>query len=615
MANVDADRKLVAVLCADVVGYSRMIGEDEEGTLAALAAHMSELIEPTVADHHGRIVKTTGDGILAEFASPIAAARCSFEIQDGFRARNADVAEPKRQWLRMGLHLGDVMIRAGDIFGDAVNVAARLQSLAEPGSVYSSAAVVDQLRGHVGFAWEDLGEKSLKNISRPVKVFRLAPASPATTPRPSLAKSWQPGFLHPRFLHVAGAAALAAIVVVMAYVWLRAPSPATMPSLAVLPFANQSGDPADDYFSDGITGDVINALGRFSGLRVMAYTAVLPYKDKGAAEAGRALGVEYLVDGSVRRAADRVRVSTRLTDAQRGTLVWSEQFEKALKDVFDVQDAIALRVAGTLAARVTRIEQQRALAKRPNNLDAYDLVLRGRAVQTRRSRATNREARQLFERAMQLDANYAAAYALLGHAYRDMATLGWTEFPADMVARAEELARKALAIDPDNLDAHRLLSQVHNDQSQYERALSETDRALALNPSDAVSHAARGETLLWVGRFEEAIAALETGLTLDPNMSAQYVFTLGTAYYISRRHTDAVRFLEREALRRPEEVFIQVVLAAAYGQLGRTAEAQRAAETVRRKLPVFDPQIFGSRFQNREHHEYLTEGLRKAGLM
>jgi adenylate cyclase len=215
---------------------------------------------------------------------------------------------------------------------------------------------------------------------------------------------------------------------------------------------------------------------------------------------------------------------------------------------------------------------------------------------------------------LQLDPNYAVAYALLGLAYRDMAVHGWTEFPTEMVARAEELARKALAIDPDNLDAHRLLSQVHNFQSQYERALVENDRALALNPSDAVSHAERGETLLWVGRFEEAIAALETGFTLDPNLSAQYVVSLGTAYYISRRHNDAVRFLEREALRIPENVFIPVVLAATYGQLGRTAEARSAAETVRRRLPVFEPQTFGSRFQNREHHEYLTEGLRKAGL-
>jgi class 3 adenylate cyclase/Tfp pilus assembly protein PilF len=613
MVALDAERKLVAVLCADIVGYSRMIGEDEEGTLAALAAHTSELIAPAVASHHGRIVKTMGDGFLAEFASPVAAARCAFEIQDGLRRRNDQVAEHKRQQLRIGLNLGDVSIRDGDIFGDAVNVAARLQALAEPGGVYSSAAVVDQLRGHAGFAWDDLGEKSLKNIARPIKVFRLLPADPATAPPPPPLKRRRSGM--PRILYIAGAAALVAIVVAAAYAWLWAPSPAGTPSLAVLPFVNQSGDPADDYFSQGITGDITDALGRFSSLRVMAHRAVLPYKDKGAsAEIGRALGVRYLVEGSVRRSADRVRVSARLTDAQHGSLLWSEQFERPLKDIFDVQDAVTLRVAGMLAANLTRIEQQRALSKRPEHLDAYDLVLRGRAALLRATRSSNREARQHFTQALQRDANYAAAHAWLGLAYYDVATLGWTEFPEDVMARAEELAQKALSIDPDQLDAHRLLSKVNNARFKSDLALIQVDRALALNSSDAESHAARGDALLWLGRADEAIAALETAFALNPNLAHNDVFALGLAYYTAHRLEDSVRFLERQALRLPDFVFIRVVLAAAYGQLGRAGDAGRTADLVKRKLPVFDPQIFGSRFQNRAHHEYLIEGLRKAGL-
>jgi len=626
MADLDADRKLVAILCADVAGYSRMIGEDEEGTLAALAAHMTELIDPAIALHHGRIVKTTGDGFLAEFASPIAAALSALEIQDGLRSRNGDLPESKQQWLRIGLTLGDVMVRNGDIFGDAVNVAARLQSLAEPGSVYASAAVVDQLRGHIGFAWDDVGEKALKNIARPVRAYRLAAAG-TTTARS--AGATQPRGRASRL--IIGGAAIAALVAAVAYGLRNSlappitspfappssePAPQAKPSIAVLPLVNQSGDPANDYFSDGITEDIINALGRFSALTVMAYNATLPYKGKSVppAEIGHALGVRYLVEGSVRRAADRVRVSIGLTDADQGILLWSEQFDQQLEDVFVLEDAITRRVAGTIAANLTRVEEQRALAKPPDNLDAYDLVLRGRAGLRRATRSSNREARQFFEQALQLDPDYATAYAGLGFAYYDMASLGWTEFPEDMLARAEEYARKALAIDQDNLDAHRLLSKVHAVQLEYDRSLAEIDRALALNPSDSESRAQRGSTLLWAGRLEEAITSLEMGFALNPNLPANYSNDLGLAYYTSRRHDDAVRFLEREALRHPDYVFIPVVLAAAYGQLGRTADAERMAETVRRRLPVFDPQTFGSRFQNRAHHDYLIEGLRKAGL-
>jgi adenylate cyclase len=625
MADSAANRKLVAILCADVAGYSRMIGEDEEGTLATLASHMTELIEPTIDRHHGRIVKTTGDGVLAEFASPIAAALAALEIQQGLRSRNVDFPDSKQQWLRIGLTLGDVMVRDGDIFGDAVNVAARLQSLAEPGSVYASAAVVDQLRGHIGFAWEDVGEKSLKNIARPVRTYRLVVGTTKAPPTGGAQRRRLGSRL------IIGATAIVAIGAIVASIWLGLPTelikpvsgpPAnelarqSKPSVAVLPFVNQSGDPANEYFSDGITEDIINALGHFSPLTVMAYNATLPYKGKATppAQIGQALGVRYLVEGSVRRAADRVRVSIRLTDADRGVLLWSEKFDEHLKDVFAFQDAITRRIAETLASNVTRVEEQRALAKPPGNLDAYDLVLRGRAELRRTTRASNRDARQHFERALQLDPNYAAAYAGLGLGYYDMVVLGWTEFSDDMLARAEELAQKALLIDPESIDAHRLLSRVHNVLLQYDRALVEIDRALALNPSDAESHSQRGSILLWTGRLEEAIAAFETAFVLNPNLSASSVLDLGLAYYTARRHADAVRFLEREALRHPDFVFIPVVLAAAYGQLGRTADTKRMAETVRRWLPVFDPQTFGSRFQNRAHHDYLIEGLRKAGL-
>ena len=624
MSTVDNDklpveRRLAAILVADVVGYSRLMGANEEATHARLKSLRRELIDPKITQHRGRIVKTTGDGMLIEFPSVVEAVRCAVEVQRGVTARNAEVSSDQRMAFRIGINLGDVIAEDGDIYGDGVNVAARLEALAEPGGICISGTVRNHIGDRLALTLIDLGERSVKNIARPVRVYRIdvgTKSAASATTRPLRAearitlrlRSWQWAAL---------AFAVVALIGAGAFLWRKpagSPHPDERPSIAVLPFANQSGDAADNYFSEGITGDIINALGRFPTLTVKAASVAVPLKDKVPAEVGRSLGVRYLVEGSVRRAADRVRVSTRLTDAPQGTVLWSEQFEKQLKDIFDVQDAITLHVAGTLAANVTRLEQQRALAKRPENLDAYDLVLRGRAALLRRSRSENREARELFEQALRVDPNYAAAYAWLGVAYRNMAALGWTEFPDDMLARAEEVARKALSLDPESAAAYRVLSSLHTIRLQYELALVETDRALALNPSDSESHAARGNALLWMGRIDEASAQLEIAFDLNPNLSADDAFALGLAYYLSRRLEDAVQFLEREALRNPDYIYTSVLLAAAYGQLGRAAEAQRMAEAVRRRLPTFDARNFGSRLQNRAHHDYVTEGLAKAGL-
>jgi adenylate cyclase len=435
------ERRLTAILAADVAGYSRLTGQDEEGTHARLSDHLRCLVDPKIAEHRGRVVKNTGDGLLAEFSSVVDAVRCAVDVQRGMAERNKDVPEEKRVEFRIGINVGDVMIDRGDIFGDGVNVAARLEGVAEPGGICLSGRVLEDVQGKLDIAFEDAGEQHLKNIARPIKVFRIdvdtktggssAMRMPHVEARITR-RSWQWAALAFAVLVLIGAGAI---------LWRKPGEPQHQerPSIAVLPFANQSGDAADNYFSEGITGDIINALGRFPTLMVKA-ASLAQLKDRVApADVSRSLGVRYLVEGSVRRAADRVRVSTRLSDAQQGTVLWSEQFEKQLKDIFDVQDAITLHVAGTLAANLTRLEQQRALAKRPENLDAYDLVLRGRAALLRLSRSDNREARRLFEQALQLDPNYAAAYAWLGLAYRYMATLGWTEFPDDMlVVRCEQ---------------------------------------------------------------------------------------------------------------------------------------------------------------------------------
>ena len=612
MSEPPPDRRLMAVLCADLAGYSRLMRADEEGTLAEWRGHMDDLIRPAVAQHRGRVVKTTGDGFFATFDSPVEAVRCGADIQDGMAARTAGAMPERRQQFRIGINLGDAIVTEDDVYGDAVNVAARLQTLAEPGTVFLSATIYEHVRDHLDRPCVDLGEQTLKNIDRPLRVFRLGgQAARRRRPRWPLAVA-------------AAAAILLCIAAGGAWWWRAAPqsaSPSTVdasarPAIAVLSFANLSDDASQDYFSEGITEDIIAALGRFPWLTVMARNAVLPYKGKNAkpAEIGQELGVRYLVEGSVRRADQRIRVSAQLTDALAGKLLWSQQFDESLKDLFAVQDAVARKVAGMLATNLTRLEQQRARGKPPENLDAYDLVLRARELLLRAARPANREARRLLQRAIELDPRYAEAYAWLSAANYDVATLGWNEAVVETLAEAESLALKARALDDDSPAAHRMLGRVYAAQQKLDRSLSEVDRALALNPSDSEAYSARGGTLLWMGRTAEAIESIETGLTLDPNPFPWVYFDLGLGYYLDGRYDDAVRLIERGATRYPSYPFITPLLAAAYAELHRDADAAQATATTMRQNPYFDPVTYGSRLTDPKQRAKLAEGLTKAGF-
>ena len=394
------------------------------------------------------------------------------------------------------------------------------------------------------------------------------------------------------------------------------PSTSSRPGIAVLPFVNLSGDPAQEYFSDGLTEDVIAALGRFGSLTVMARNAVFPFKGRNAkpAEIGRELGVRYIVEGSVRRAGERVRVNVQLTDALAGKLLWSQQYDDELKDVFAVQDSVTRQVAGALAVNLTQVEQRRAFSKPTESLDAYDLVLRGRERLQTSTRQANREARQFFERAAGLDPGYADAYAWNGRAYLELADYGWTEDLDAAAERALELGRKAVMLDPVSVLGHGVIGLVHLARGEYEQASAEIDRALVLNPSDSVGLQAHAEVMLWPGRIDEAIQASEAAIRFDPLPRITTLFNLGMAYYEARRHADAVRILERASARVPENAAVHALLAATFAQLGRPADATRERDALRRVSPFFDTAAFGSRFQDPAHHAYLTEGLVKAGL-
>jgi class 3 adenylate cyclase/TolB-like protein len=622
------NRKLAAILHADVVGFSRLMGLDEAGTHRVLG-ELRRAVDPLIASYGGRMVGTAGDSFLADFSSVVDALSCAVEIQLAARAINDPMPPDRRLELRIGINLGDVIVDGGDIFGDGVNIAARLQALAHPGTVCISHTVYEQVRNKLNLDYHPLGSHRVKNIAEPVRAYEVGvSAVPAWTGKQ-------------RKL-LAAAAGVCGLVAAGLVAWslytgagrdllgLAAPKPvevaglaaphrlAGRPSVAVLPFKNLSTDADQDFFSAGITEDVITALGRFSNLLVVAKSASFQLKDRNLppAEIGRLLDVRYLLDGSVRRAGGRLRVNVELTEAATGRNVWSEAYDAEVKDIFDLQEDIARRVVGAAAVKLTRFERDRALAKPTESLAAYEYVLRGREHFSRATRDSNDDAQDMFQRAIDLDPSYAAAYAELGLTFIEAVASGWTEFIADDLARAEALAQKALLLDSASTTAYRLLAEVHLARRRFDLALGQIDRALEINPSDAESFAMRGNILVWAGRAAEALPWLEGALRLD-NANARATFQLGTAYYFLDRYSASVEAMDRAlagSLGRNTQVLGRSILAAAYAQLDRQSDAERERSATMRIAPNLDAERFASQFGTQTAHDHMLEGLNKAGF-
>jgi len=622
-------RKLAAILHADVVGYSRLMGEDEAGTHQALG-ELRQAVDPLIAAHGGRIVGTAGDSVLADFSSVVDAINCAVEMQRAVRAINEPVPQQSRLELRIGVNLGDVIVDGDDIFGDGVNIAVRLEGLARPGTICISHTVYDQVRNKLDLDYRPLGSHRVKNIAQPVRAYAVG--IPAAAPRPSRRRR--------AFFATAAAAALAVVGLVA---WAfhagggrellglgSTPKPIEVTSLAapallanrisvaVLPFKNLSDDPNQEYFSDGITEDVITALGRFSNLLVLAKSASFQFKGRNLspAEVGRLLGARYLLDGSIRRAGDHVRVKAELTEAETGRHVWSEGYDAELKDIFAVQADIVRRAVGAVAVKLTRFEEERVLAKPTGNLAAYEYILRGREVLTHTTQEKNDEARQLFQRAIALDPNYAAAYAALGDSHFEAVVSGWTEFRGEELARAETLAQKALALDPATTGAYRLLARINRYSKRYDLALGQIDRALEINPNDAASYQMRGNVLVWAGRAGEAASWLEIALRFD-GANALTAQTMCSAYYLLGRYGEAVEVCDRALARNPGrsiQMMARPVLAAAYAQLNRTQDAERERAAAMLLTPFLDAERFAGQFGTQEARDHMLEGLKKAGF-
>jgi adenylate cyclase len=465
MKPENEERRLTTILAADVVGFSRLMGADESGTLSALKAHRKELIEPTSQQYGGRTVKLMGDGALMEFASVIDAVLFAVEVQCAMREHNADVPAERQIVYRIGINIGDIIVEGDDIYGDGVNIAARLEGLSEPGGIYVSRNVFDHVKNKIEVGFEDLGDQQVKNIEEPVRVYKVT-TGPCERLKGDLAI-------------VAGAKACSA----------------KKPAIAVLPFDNMSGDAEQEYFADGITEDLITELARFQNLVVIARNSTFTYKGKATRvkDVARDLGVHYVVEGSVRRAGNRVRVTVQLIESKSEKHVWAERYDRELTDIFDIQDEVTRAIIGALPSRLEAADIERIKRKPPQDLAAYDYVLRSKILHHHGTKEANAEALQVLNKAIEVDPDYAQAYAWKACTLRQAILRGYTEEPDTLNAQRIENAKKALALDENDMECLRILCEINMEQEDLDKAEHYHNRAFALNPNDPRMLAQRGE--------------------------------------------------------------------------------------------------------------------------
>ncbi len=624
------ERRLAAILAADVVGYSRLIREDEAGTLAALKAHREQLIAPKVAERKGRIVKLMGDGLLVEFPSAVEAVQCAVEIQHMIGDRNADVPEENRIVYRIGINIGDIVVEDDDIFGDGVNVAARLEGLADPGGVCVRRNVRNQVRDKLDINFEELGEIAVKNIARPVRAFRVVlDDKAAALVTPVVQDAAKP--VHRRWL-VAAAVGVAFLLASGGVSWWQpwAPDvePASVermafplpdkPSIAVLPFTNMSEDPEQEYFSDGITEDIITDLSKVSGLFVVARNSTFTYKGRAVEvrQVGRDLGVRYVLEGSVRKSGGRVRITAQLIDATTGHHVWAERYDRELTDVFAVQDEVTQEIVSVLAVKLSVEDEARLQRVARIDPDAYDLLLRGLALQRRYSRETLAESREYFEKAIAIDPGYARAHSNMGYTLVIDVFEGWAEDREATLRKAEGHIEAAVRLDPKLPQVHFAHSSLYRIRRQLDESLVAIHKAIELKPNYAEGYAALAITLNYAGRTEEGLEAIQKAMRLNPFNSFFDYWVLGQSYLHLERYDEAAIQFERVVEANPQFLRGHLLLAATYAHQGRIDDAEWEAQEALTLLPEMTLRQRRAivPYKNQADIERYIEGLRKAGL-
>jgi adenylate cyclase len=586
VAGEDIERRLAAILCADVVGYSRLMGEDDAGTLAALKALRKELFAPTVAEHHGRIVKLMGDGALVEFPSVVDAVECAVAVQHGMAERNAGVPKDKCIAFRIGVNLGDIIIEGSDIYGDGVNVAARIQEVAEPGGVALSAVAHDQVLGKVGADFENAGEHEMKNIAKPVRIYRWTDG--ATDPQPVT-----PGAE-------------------------GAPPLPDKPSIAVLPFTNMSDDQEQEYLSDGISEDIITELSKISKLFVVARNSTFTYKGRAVdiKQVSREQGVRYVLEGSVRRSGDQLRITAQLIDATTGDHVWAQRYDRIVQDVFALQDEITREVTSALQVELTDGEQARLWASGTQNFEAWEIVIQIPELIYSHRKEHILMGRRLAEQALLLDKNYAAAWTMLGLAHWEEAFNGWSEDPEASLNLAIDAAAVSQSIDDSNPDTYALLTWIHLSLRKYNQAFDLAKQAMVLGPNNSFVVGVASDVALFCDRPHDMIVLLNKAMRLCPIYPAWYPSSLAWAFLLMDRREDAIDSAKTSSGIDPDYPFNYMVLAIAFAESEHEQEARTAIENLLRIDPSYSLRTFSEcqPFRDAKVLNRHIEGLRKAGL-
>ena len=633
MPEKDFKRKLSAVFSADVTGYSRMMGEDEAATVEAITA-WRKIMDELIRQHRGRVVDSPGDNLLAEFGSVVDAVQCAVAVQKEFQGRNAELPENRRMVFRIGINLGDVIEEEGRIYGDGVNIAARLEALADPGGICVSKTVFDHIETKLPLGYEYLGDQTVKNIARPVGAYRVVMEPRITKARgvPSKRTSRIKGGK----IALAGGIALvlAVTVTLLWHFYLRdypvernvikghAVPLLDKPAIAVLAFDNLSGDADQEYIGDGISESIISALSKISEMVVIDRNSAFSYKGKPVKvqQVAQDLGVRYILEGSAQSIGDRVRITAQLINAATGRHLWSERYDRDLKDLFALQDEITQKIILELQVKLTQGEQARVSHQSTTHLEAWDCAVRGLRLFEEASRENNDKAMALFQRAVELDPGYVWAWVRL--AWTHLAACRYSASPSESFKKAAQIARKTLAMDPSDPDVHALLGNIHSRQNRYEEAISEGKKAIALGPANAQAHVLLAVTMNSVGQFDEAITLVKQAMRLHPYYPAYYLMWLGTAYRMTGRYDEALAAYQQLFDRAEKGEFpllgAHLFMAEVYAEMGRAEEARNRVEAVRTLDPRFSLERVGRlatyRYEDPANLERRLDALRKAGM-
>jgi len=628
MATKDFKRKLSAIFSADVKGYSRLMAADESATVKTITAYR-EIMAILIKQHRGRMVDSPGDNVLAEFVSVVDAVQCAVAVQKEFKARNAELPEDRRMEFRIGVNLGDVIEEEDRIYGDGVNIAARLESLADPGGICISKTAFDQIETKLPLGYEYLGEQHVKNIPKPVGAYRVL-MEPRVTVAEEIEKEKAVPLWRRKSILAGGVALLLVVIAALIWTFYFRPPPMEVasvekmafplpdkPSIAVLPFVNMSGDPEQEYFSDGVTEEIITALSKTPKLFVIARNSTFVYKDKPTKvqKVGRELGVKYVLEGSVRKAGDKVRVTAQLVDAQSGNHIWAERYDRELKDIFAIQDDITKNIITEVQVQLTTGEQARFRAGGTKSLDAYLKFLQGWEASRHWNKEASVKARKLAEETITLDPGFQKGYFLLAAVEVHDIFLGLSKSPKDTLMRAIEMAKKSIAIE-DSPFPHRVLAVCYNLLRKHDAAIAEAKKAVEMAPNYADAYMILGHVLWLSDMAENAVPVLQKGIRLNPYPPSQYFHNLAFAYHQLEKYEEAIAEAKKAIRVSPKDIIAHRALVSCYALLGREEEARAAAAEVLRIDPDFSVDRWARivPFKNRDKLKKLIDSYHMAGL-